>query len=129
MNRCKDCKWWGEEHFHQGHWKGGVATFAEYYRPCTNPKIEVGVTAHPISEAPIVPPDGVSYGASDDYGLYFDTGPEFGCVHWAGKLAYEEALKIATEEVERQKQLADKRHADEMEAEARRIADQPTERP
>lgn len=32
------------------------------------------------------PPDGMTYWDSEGYSASFETGPQFGCVHWEPKL-------------------------------------------
>lgn len=57
--RCKTCKWWGPDR-------------GELFRWCSNP-----VNRDFRGENPA--------GACDGEELGFDTGPDFGCVHWEAK--------------------------------------------
>jgi len=70
-NTCKTCRWWDDGHEYAG----------QLRRPCTHPKvvsIAGGLDSSPRETAPLdgVVCDGEVYGGS------FETGANFGCIHY-----------------------------------------------
>jgi len=66
MNTCKTCKYWTKnncdyEYTHLG--------------DCDCPKWVDGCMGD-------APPDGVKYHDYEGYMAYFETGEDFGCIHW-----------------------------------------------
>ena len=65
MNTCSTCRWWGPP-----------AHDDSLYRPCTKGKL---LEFHEWCDAGM-PSDAVRYEYSESGG--FDTGRDFGCIHW-----------------------------------------------
>jgi hypothetical protein len=59
--RCKNCDYWTKQ-----------------------PNVESGKCSSDkfINDYDGCPVDGVIFGSADDYGIWFNTGSEFGCVHF-----------------------------------------------
>lgn len=109
MNRCKDCKWWGGQTLCTSY--GKENPLIDLYGLCNNPKLSINAYHHGDKWRPFgtlvardrapeewcvknevereashtLPLDYAEPIASDDHGLCFSTGPEFGCVHWEAK--------------------------------------------
>lgn len=69
MNICQTCRWW--EDAEEGEFAGSYPIF----KVCTNPKLNL------VYQAQVGSRDGAGASASDEDGLGFWTGPEFGCIH------------------------------------------------
>lgn len=60
VKTCDKCK----------HWIKGAGSIQEYGL-CKNPKLDDGKL-----------PDGAMPEAADDFGIHFESGPKFGCIHF-----------------------------------------------
>lgn len=76
MNTCSSCIWWQE--YPNRQWMTPELTDAETTtRTCKNPRLNAELSEY----GKLLDDAGAAPTASDDHGISFETGRNFGCIH------------------------------------------------